>query len=207
MDKSEQASSVYDKVAEAYARNFPGHSDYVDEFLAVLPKNSKILDAGCGAGDDAGYIASKGFDVTGIDLSKAMLKIAMQKYPQIHFVHGDIRKTDFPTGSFGGILASFSLIHIPKKDIPLVLEKFHLMLKEDGALCIALQEGESKERFVDEPLRPGEKLFLNVMSFAEIEGLLANAGFHVIRKHERAPKSKEELDFTKLFIVAKPNKK
>ena len=70
MDKSKQASSVYDKIAKPYAKEFSKPSEYIEEFLALLPKNSKILDVGCCVGVDAGFMTSEGFEIIGLDLSK-----------------------------------------------------------------------------------------------------------------------------------------
>ena len=203
MDKSKQASSVYDKIAEPYANEFSKPSEYIDEFLTLLPKNAKILDAGCGIGVDASYMSSKCFEIIGIDLSKEMLKLAKQKFHQINFRQEDIRELDFPPNSFDGILASCSLIHIPKKDFPALLKKFHQILKKDGAIYIALQGGKSEEIFIDEPFKPDEKLFLNIISFDEIKNLLVKNGFSIVKKYKRKPKSKEELNYTKLYVIAK----
>jgi ubiquinone/menaquinone biosynthesis C-methylase UbiE len=204
MDKSKQASSVYDKIAELYAKEFAKPSDHIEEFLAMLPKNGKILDIGCGPGVDSGYMTSEGFAVIGIDLSKEMLKLAKQKFPQIDFRQQDIRELDFPHNSFDGILASCSLIHIPKKDIPSLLKKFHQILKKGGAIYIALQGGKSEEIFIDEPFKPDEKLFLNIISFDEIKNLLVKNGFSIVKKYGRNPDFKKgELNFTKLFVIAR----
>lgn len=203
MDKSKQASSVYDKIAEPYANEFSKPSEYIDEFLTLLPKNTKILDAGCGIGVDASYMSSKGFYIIGIDLSKEMLKLAKQKFHQIDFRQQDIRELDFPPNSFDGVLASCLLIHIPKKNVPALLKKFHQILKKDGAIYVALQGGKSEEIFVDGPFKPDEKLFLNIISFDEIKNLLVKNGFSIVKKYERKPKSKEELNYTKLYVIAK----
>ena len=203
VDKSKQAVSVYEKIAKLYAEEFKEPSDYIDEFLKMLPKNGKILDAGCGVGIDANYMKSRGFEVVGIDLSEEMLKLAKQKFPQMDFRLMDIRKIDFKPNSFDGVFASFSLIHIPKKDIPDVLKKFYQILKDGGVLYIALHEGKSEEIFIDEPLKPNEKLFLNIFSYEEIKNLLAKSKFAIIKKYERKPKSEAELNFAKLFIIAK----
>ncbi|MFH1073420.1 MAG: class I SAM-dependent methyltransferase [Nanoarchaeota archaeon] len=203
MDKSKQVSSVYDKIAKLYANEFSKPSGYINEFLALLPKNGKILDVGCGVGVDADYMMSEGFEVVGVDLSKEMLKMAKQKFPKIDFRQQDIRELDFPHNSFDGILASCSLIHISKKDVPTLFNKFHYMLKENGVIYIALQKGKSEEIYINEPFKPDEKLFLNIISFNEIKYLLVNSGFSIVKKHERPPKSIEELNFTKLFVIAK----
>lgn len=203
MDKSKQSSSIYDKIAESYAKEFSKPSGYIDEFLSLIPKNAKILDVGCGVGVDASYMVSEGFEVIGVDLSKEMLKLAKQKFPKIDFRQQDIRKLDFPPNSFDGILASCSLIHIPKKNVPALLNRFYRMLKENGVIYIALQGGKSEEIFVNQPFKPDEKLFLNIISFDEIKNLLVNAKFSIVKKYEKQPKSKKELNFTKLFVIAK----
>ena len=205
MDKSKQAVSIYNKIAESYAKEFSEPSDHIDDFLKLIPKNGKILDVGCGVGVDANYIQSKGFEVVGIDLSEEMLKLAKQKFPYIDFRLMDIRKINFEPNSFDGIFASFSLIHIPKKDIPNILKKFYQILKINGVIYVALHEGKSEEIFVDEPLKPGEKLFLNIYSYKEIKNLLVESKFEIIKKYERKPESEAELNFTKLFIIAKKN--
>ncbi len=203
MDKSKQASSVYDKIAEPYAKKFSEPSEYIEEFLDLLPKNAKVLDIGCGVGVDAGFMVSEGFKITGIDLSKEMLSIARQKFPQIDFRQQDIRELDFPPNTFDGILASCSLIHIPKKDVSPLLKKFHKILSKDGKIYIGLQEGNSEEIFVEGPFKPDEKLFLNVISFDEIKNLLVENGFSIVKYYEREPKLKEELNYTKLYVIAK----
>ncbi|MFW6282720.1 MAG: hypothetical protein ACOC1P_01540 [Minisyncoccales bacterium] len=76
MDKSKQASLVYDKIAKPYADEFSNPSEYLDEFLDLLPKNAKILDDGCGVGVDSGFVNSHSFEVIGLDLSKEMLNLA-----------------------------------------------------------------------------------------------------------------------------------
>jgi SAM-dependent methyltransferase len=203
MDKSKQASSVYDKIAKSYAEEFSKPSEYLNEFLDLLPNNSKILDAGCGVGVDSGFVNSKGFEVIGLDLSKEMVNIAKEKFPEIDFREQDIRELDFSPESFDGIIASCSLIHIPKNDVPYLLEKFSQILNENGIIYIALKGGKSEEIFIDEPFKPDEKLFLNIISFEEIENLLVKNGLSIVKKYEREPKSKEELNYTKLYVIAK----
>ena len=132
-----------------------------------------------------------------------MLKLARQKFPKIDFRHEDIRRANFISSSFDGILASCSLIHIPKKDILPLLNKFSDMLKRDGVIYIALQEGKSQEIFINEPFKPDEKLFLNIISLEEITNLLMRSGFSIIKNYDRKPETKEELNFVKRFIIAK----
>jgi len=47
-----------------------------------------------------------------------------------------------------------------------------------------------------------EKVFLNIFSYNEIKNILEKKGFTILKKYEREPRP-NELQFTKLFIIAK----
>ena len=46
-------------------------------------KPCRAIDLGCGAGNYAVYLASRGFDVTGVDFSSEAIKIAKQNAKKI----------------------------------------------------------------------------------------------------------------------------
>lgn len=144
---------------------------------------------------------SKGFNVTGIDLSEKMINIAKNKFPTIDFRVADLTDIEFESEKFNVVVLLYSLIHIPKKDIKIILTKFYKMLRKGGLIYIALQYGKSEEVFIDALYNPKEKMFLNVFSYEGIETILLNIGFSIIKQHERKSKS-WELNYTKLHIIA-----
>ena len=203
MDKSEQSVSIYNKIAKLYDVKFSNPSKFIDEFIDLVAKNGKILDIGCGTGTDAGYMASKGFEIIGIDLSEEMLKAAKKKFPHIDFRIADMRKLTFDKEQFDGIFTAFSLFHLPKKDVPNVLKNLYDFLKPNGPIYITIQEGKSEEIFINEPLKLDEKIFLNIMSSKEIKELIENAGFVIIKQHRIEPIQEGEFQFAKLFTIAR----
>ena len=100
MDESIEAVKLYDKLSQVYDDYFSENADHLDEFLALVPKGGKILDVGCGTGKDTGYMASKGFEIIGVDLSEGMLAKAKAKYPDLDLRLEDMRKLDFPKNNF-----------------------------------------------------------------------------------------------------------
>jgi SAM-dependent methyltransferase len=87
----------------------PWHSDEPDkEFVELIESGtislSSVLDVGCGAGTDAIYLASKGGDVTAIDISHEAIKIARERAAkagaEVNFIVGDFLDTKFDNGSF-----------------------------------------------------------------------------------------------------------
>ncbi len=204
-DESKKAVEVYDKISYAYAAKFSEPSDHIGDFLNLIPRGGRIIDVGCGPGVDSEYMLTKGFEVVGIDLSLKMLKLARKKNPNAIFQQEDIREINFEQGTFDGILASYSLIHIPKKDIPNVLKTFFKILRPNGIICIGIQEGESREVSIAEPLKSDEKIFVNVISANELHNLLERNRFTVLSEFVRKADNKEigELNFNKLVVIAK----
>ena len=106
-------------------------------YLASLPPGNPILDGGCGIGEWTLYLTSQGFEVTGIDLSQAVVNKLQARFPEVHFAAGDIRQTRFEDSSFAAYFSWGTFEHF-----------------EDG-FAKPLQEA---QRII----KPGGKLFLTV---------------------------------------------
>jgi SAM-dependent methyltransferase len=74
---------------------------------------SKILDLGCGTGRHAVELGARGFDVTGVDLSEAMLNRARERSysgsGKVEFAQGDIR-TYRSDAAFDAVLMNFNVL-------------------------------------------------------------------------------------------------
>jgi ubiquinone/menaquinone biosynthesis C-methylase UbiE len=194
--------AVYDKIAKFYDYEYKNTSALIDNFLKLVKKNGKILDVGCGVGKDTNYIHSKGFDVIGIDLSEGMIEIAKNNFPNIDFRIMDLRKIDFPDNYFDALFVAFSLVHIPKSEIENILKNFYRMLKKEGMIYFAIQEGKSKEGMVKSPYENKDKIFLNVFSEKEFNFFIKKMGFSLIKDFKRKPKE-NEFQYNKYFVLAK----
>ena len=79
---------------------------FLEETLSIGP-SKRILDLGCGSGEHARFLVSRGFEVVGVDNSESMLEAALEEaLPEgLDFVLGDMREVDRVTdGSFGGAI-------------------------------------------------------------------------------------------------------
>lgn len=197
----ENVSSYYNKIAFDYAQRNQKLSFHLEDFIKLLKKGQKVLDVGCGHGINSDYMKKNGIDVVGVDLSEEMIGLAKKMNNRIDFMVADMRELDFLPVSFDAIIANFSLIHLSKKDVPVVLLRFNYFLKSGGLLLVGIQEGQSEERYQLSPNKFDE-LFFNIMSREELIDLLKQAGFKIIKKFFRKPK-KNELKFNKFIVISK----
>src|SRR3989304_3990742 len=168
---------VYDELAHFWGDDFTLHDwgqKELAEFAELVKKNGgRVLDCGCGSGVQSKELFDRGLEVVGVDLSPKMVSEAKKRVPKAKFAVGDMTKMNFAKGSFGGVYAGASLLHIPKKLVPKVLKSINKMLKNGGILYLELKEGEGEGEVVDE--RFGKKLrrFFSFFKTAEIKKLLS----------------------------------
>ena len=75
----------------------------------------------------------------GIDLSPQMVAQARQAYPDLRFEVGSMLALDLPDRCLGGIVAWYSMIHIPDEQLPQAFGEFFRVLAPGGYLMLAFQ--------------------------------------------------------------------
>lgn len=145
--------TAYDTVAVEYAHLLDDALDRMPWDRAVLATFAELVlrdrlgpvaDVGCGPGRITGHLHHLGLDAFGIDLSPGMLAVARQALPELRFVEGSMAGLDLPDASLGGLVAWYSLIHIPPTDVPAVLTELCRVLAPGGQLLLAFQVGDER---------------------------------------------------------------
>ena len=186
--------SAYDEVAETYAAVNSGD---VPESLVGLGRklcdhvgpSGRILDVGCGAGRDVRWFAARGAQVTGVDLSPAMLAQARRlTSAPLHLM--DMRRLAFRDARFDGAWCCASLLHLPKQEAPRALSEIHRVLKPGGMLMVSVKEGDGEawaRGYVEGVMR-----FFAYYRRPEMDAILATAGFVVHESADRVLRSHGE---------------
>ncbi len=94
----------------------------VAPFLAqavAADAQAKALDLYCGHGNVVSALVTAGADVTGLDLSRAMLDMARASVPEARFVDGDAMELPFAEAAFDAMTIGFEMPHV--QDPPRVL--------------------------------------------------------------------------------------
>lgn len=171
---------TYNEIAHQYKQRTKNLelTEEIRKFQKFLPRNAKVLDAGCGWGRDTKILA-KSFQVTGIDLSEKLLSLARAYAPKAKFLLADISKTNLADESFHGIWTNDTLIHLSRKEILPTLKELRRLLKKNGILYLSVKEGEG-EGFETEAMSNFMPRFYTWFSEAEIVKYCKKAGFRII---------------------------
>lgn len=137
-----KTKALYDHFSPLYWVQFglqpnETHQAYLQKFLEMVPPNSHLLSAGCGAGRYDGFLVEAGHSVMGIDLSEGMLARAKEKFPTIEYFQKGLQEMDFQ-GDFDGAICIDALEHVFPEDWPLVIRGFREGLKPGAPLYFTL---------------------------------------------------------------------
>jgi SAM-dependent methyltransferase len=110
----------------------------VREILAGLPVGV-ALDAACGTGRHAAYLASLGHRVIGVDTSPEMLAVARAKVRDAELHEADLHDLPIDDGSVDLVVCAIALTHVP--DLSRVLREFVRVLRPGGHLVISDARG------------------------------------------------------------------
>jgi 2-polyprenyl-3-methyl-5-hydroxy-6-metoxy-1,4-benzoquinol methylase len=148
------AVEFHDKLAPEWERkyrksSFASRQDIVQQCLeGITLKGTTWLDAGCGTGNLARWLAAQGCEVEAVDASTEMLSFAEQrakvysKLVQIRFRHVlTIEALPFPPDFFEGILCSSVLEYVSDPDG--CLEGLRRVLRPNGILLISVPNARS----------------------------------------------------------------
>jgi SAM-dependent methyltransferase len=187
MHYKEETTEAYRAEAERHAKRFQDAfaertRPLVDEFLALVPKGGLILDVGCGPGAHAGYMVRGGWRVEAFDLVPEFVEMAREQGAVAEV--GDMEMVEYPLNTFDGIWSYTSLLHLQKQVWPAILKRIWGWLKPEGIFSIAIKEGVGETWEASEK-QPEQRRFFSFASADELERLLREAGFDLVREIKR----------------------
>ena len=121
-------------------------SHLYNDFLKHIPKESNILDLGCGSGRDSLEFIKRGYNITAVDGSKE-LSIAASKIIGQEVIFNKFEDLQL-TEKFHGIWACASLLHINKRDLINVIKNISSNLEDNGVFYMSFKYGE--DEYIDE---------------------------------------------------------
>jgi ubiquinone/menaquinone biosynthesis C-methylase UbiE len=172
-------------------------------FVELVKRQSihQVADVGCGPGRAAAFMADRGLDVVGVDISEAMLAVARSAHPHIKFEEGQLDALPIETGVLAGAVCWYSIIYTPSDRLAEAFGELARVLIPGGYLLLAFQaEGEPVHRADAQ----GTHLPLTSYrhSVREVAGRLVDTGFKIHATVLRAPELEDETT-PQGFVVAR----
>jgi len=187
--------SGYDAIAQPYTEMFRDElaGSPLDraalaafaELVAARHPGGRVLDVGSGPGDVTAHLHALGMPIRGLDLSPAMVGLARREHPDVRFDVGEMSALDASDGSLAGVVARYSIIHVPPAHLPAVFAEFHRVLADGGHLLLAFQVGDDVSHH-DEAFGHRVSLDFRRLRPAAVTALLDRAGFDLVAELVRA---------------------
>ncbi|MFF5205927.1 class I SAM-dependent DNA methyltransferase [Streptosporangium sp. NPDC000396] len=178
----------YDTVAASYAdqvRDLLDQTPYERAFLALFADlvqttgRGPVADVGCGSGRITAYLQKLGVDTFGIDLSPAMIEVARRDHPGLRFEVGSMTDLELADASMAGLVAWYSLIHVPDDEIGAVFTHFRRVLRPDGPLLLSFHVGNESRLITQGYGGHPMKVYVHRRRPDQVASWLNDAGFTV----------------------------
>ena len=176
-----ESAELYDLIYSRF-KDYPAEARQVADLLGRVHAGCRtILDVACGTGEHAYLLAAHhGFEVDGLDLDPAFVRIARAKHPTGRFYEGDM--VDFHLGRrYDAVICLFSSIGYVRTlaQVRRALERFREHIADDGVVIVepwftpeALQPGYTNTRTVE-----AQGLRVVRVSHTELDGRLSRLRF------------------------------
>ncbi|MFF4981590.1 class I SAM-dependent DNA methyltransferase [Streptomyces sp. NPDC001046] len=205
----------YDAIAEAYAAGQP-------DSLAGRPLESAlpavfgelararadgsarppVADIGHGPGHVTARLHGMGLPVFGVDVSPRMVALARRAHPGLRFRVGSMTALDLPDASLGGIVALYSVIHVPDDHLPAVFAGFHRVLLPGAPVLLGFQSGTENGRLrLTERYEREIALDFHWRTPEAVAELLGDAGLEMYASVLREPPDGERMP--RAFLLAR----
>ncbi|HEX5148839.1 MAG TPA: class I SAM-dependent methyltransferase [Candidatus Limnocylindrales bacterium] len=181
-ERSRIVAAGYDLAARRYA-TWASHVEgdprerMTVELDARLPEGARVLDLGCGSGLPSTRALAEHHDVVGVDASRIQIRLARTNVPKARFIEADIADVAFPDGSFDGVVAYYSISHVPRAEHAAIFERVARWLVPGGLFLASLGATDSPD-WVGTWL--GVPMFFSAFKADRNRALLQTAGFDLL---------------------------
>jgi SAM-dependent methyltransferase len=198
-----EQQAAFDLIGRRYDESFVERDAQLAEgaWLAEqLDRPARVLDLGCGSGlPTAKQLVEAGIEVVGTDESAVMLELAKEQAPGGTYLRRDMRDLS-DLGEFDAAVAFFSLITLPRADIPPLLRGVRELLRGPRLLQLSMVLGD----FDEFPI-----MFLGVPMKAsayppdELRQVVAGAGFETVELREVAAEAEPNRLEVQIYLRAR----
>ncbi len=184
---AEYASNTFDKVEGSL-------KIWLDESASRIGKDARILELGSGAGRDALYLLSRGYEVECSDGAAAMVDLLRERglsAKQLNIL------TDPLEGPWDLILANCVLLHFDEEELGRALDRIRQALSPAGYFAVAMKGGDKKLWETEKSMPPR---YMCYWQEAPLRKVLEENGFEIVSSAQHLP---DEADRPRVRMICK----
>jgi ubiquinone/menaquinone biosynthesis C-methylase UbiE len=207
-------AATYDAVAERYAAAMvneleerPIERGLLDALVALTaPLGKPLADLGCGPGHITRYLADRGANVVGIDLSPQMIEVARRRFPGLALQVGSMTQLAAEAGAWSGAALLYSIIHLTAEERGRAFAELARVVCAGGYVLVSFHVASAAQpagsalelaRWFDTDV----DLTTYFLDPAEILGGLRRAGFSLQARLDRQPLSSHEYPSQRAYLL------
>lgn len=145
---------------------------------ALLEPGARVLDLGCGEGRDSVFFAERGFEVTGVDTSRAGLRkarrLARERGTRVRWLLGDMRRLA-PDPLFDLVYSCGAIHYVPRGERPGLFARLRALTRPGGWHALSV--------FTDRRIYVEQDEIVDYFASGELRR--AYAGWRIVALEER----------------------
>jgi len=156
---------------------------YTDIFPRYLPRQGRVIEAGCGLGNLVLALRARGYDCEGVEWAPETVERVRSMAPDLPIRVGDVLKLDVPDKYYHAYVSLGVVEHRPEGPEPFLVEAARV-LADDGVMLLSVPHFHGLRRLKARLgwfRRPpeGREFYAQAMTRADMTEVLRRCGFRV----------------------------
>lgn len=216
-DELARIRGTYDTIASRYEAEVAGELAYkpldramLDAFAALIAAGpaGTVGDVGCGPGHITAYLAGRGLDVRGVDLSPAMVATAKARHGELEFVEGSMTALDVADGAWAGATVMYAIIHLPAALRTAAYGELARVIRAGGWLLVSFhvataEHASGATHHLDTWWDHAVDIDAHFLDPEEVARGLVAAGFVIDARLDREPIAGHEYPSRRTYLLAR----
>jgi len=207
----ETLRAAYDRVASAYARQFAGElagkpldRALLDAFAELTRGAGTVIEVGGGPCHVARYLAERGVQMVGTDLSPAMIEAARALHPDLPVRVEDMLALSDGDASAAGIVAAYAIVHLAPDQLPRMARECARVIRRGGWLLVSFHVEDAQPIVhLDEFLGEQVSLDFHFHRVDAVRAALVTSGFAIDACLERRGHAEVEHPSLRAYLLAR----
>lgn len=175
-------------------------------FIKYLPRDGKIIEAGCGLGYYVLALAARGYNIYGVEWSRRAVELIKTRYPKLKVRVGDVRRLPVKDGYYSGYI-SLGVMEHERRGPEKYLAEAYRVVRPGGVALISVPHFNLLRRLKNLlGFYRGDSAGLEFYQYAftetEIDRLVEKSGFKVVDhfRYDAYKGVKEDLPFSRKLL-------